>query len=96
MTDKITVYGSNVCPGTLRFLAILTENHYMPVFINVIGSITLLKEFMYLRDTEKCFDGVRGTTAIGFPLIKMPDGTYTRDYRMVLDSIGIDEDFSFR
>lgn len=94
--DKITVYGSNVCPGTLAFLNILTSNHYMPVFINVTGSITLLKEFMYLRDTEACFDGLRGTTSIGFPLIKMPDGTYTRDYKKVLESIGIDADFSFR
>ena len=44
----------------------------MPVFINVTGSITLLKEFMYLRDTEACFDGLHGTMSIGFPLIKMP------------------------
>ncbi|MBQ3272854.1 MAG: hypothetical protein IJH44_06345 [Solobacterium sp.] len=94
--EIITVYGSNVCPGTLAFLNILTSNHYMPVFINVTGSITLLKEFMYLRDTEACFDGLHGTMSIGFPLIKMPDGTFTRDYKMVLESIGIDADFSFR
>lgn len=93
--DKITVYGSNICPGTLRFLSILTEHHYMPVFVNVTGSITLLKEFIYLRDTEPCFEGMRGTERIGFPLIKMPDGTFTRDYPAVLTSLGINEDFSF-
>lgn len=94
--EKIKVYGSNICPGTLRFLSILTENHYMPVFINVTGSITLLKEFIQLRDIEVCFDGLRGTTSIGFPLIQMPDGTYTRDYAMVLESLCIDADYSFK
>lgn len=91
----ITVYGSNVCPGTLRFLSILTDHSYMPVFMNVTGSITLLKEFMYLRDTEKCFDGLRGTNSIGFPLVRLEDGTYTRDYAAVLASLGIDEKFEF-
>ncbi|MBE6117755.1 MAG: hypothetical protein IIY52_05710 [Solobacterium sp.] len=93
--EKITVYGSNVCPGTLRFLSILTEHHYMPVFINVTGSINLLKEFILLRDTEACFEGMHGSGSIGFPLIKMPDGTFTRDYKAVLEFLGIDEDFSF-
>ncbi len=39
----IKVYGSNICPGTMRFLSILTENGVMPQFINVTGSINLLK-----------------------------------------------------
>ena len=91
----ITVYGSNVCPGTMRFLNILTENNYMPVFMNVTGSITLLKEFCYLRDTLPCFDTVRGSGAIGFPLIKLEDGTYTRDYRKVLSDLGISTEFKF-
>ncbi len=91
----ITVYGSNTCPGTLRFLSILTENSYMPVFVNVTGSIALLKEFTYLRDTLPCFDGLRGTNSVGFPLIKLEDGTYTRDYRKVLSDLGIDARFEF-
>ena len=94
--DKITVYGSTVCPGTLRFLAILTEHGYMPVFENVTGSITLLKEFIRLRDTLPCFAGLHGTGAIGFPLIKLPNGTYTRDYAAVLKSLGIDAPYEFR
>ena len=91
----ITVYGSNVCPGTLQFLNILTKNHYMPVFMNVTGSITLLKEFNYLRDTLPCFEGLRGTMSIGFPLIKLEDGTYTRDYAKVLKDLGIEDKFEF-
>lgn len=49
----IKVYGSNICPGTMRFLSILTENGVMPQFINVTGSINLLKDFIYLRDTHR-------------------------------------------
>ena len=47
----IKVYGSNTCPGTLAFLNLLTTNHVMPTFINVTGSIALLKEFITFRDT---------------------------------------------
>lgn len=91
----ITVYGSNVCPGTLNFLRILTENHVMPNFVNVTGSIGLLKEFILIRDTNPVFDNVRGTGAIGFPLIKLEDGTYTRDMNRVLRSLGIEERVHF-
>jgi glutaredoxin-related protein len=96
MDNKITVYGSNTCPGTLRFLAVLTEHHYMPHFVNITGSIQLLKEFVYLRDTLPCYEGLRGTDKVGFPLIKLPDGTYTRDVAKVLTDLGIDPaEFSF-
>ena len=85
----IKVYGSTVCPGTMRFLAILTENGVMPQFINVTGSIQLLKEFICLRDTHPAFDGFRGTGRIGFPLVQMEDGSYTTDTDEVLESLGI-------
>lgn len=91
----ITVYGSNICPGTLNFLRILTENHVMPNFVNVTGSIALLKEFVTIRDTNPVFDGVRGSGAIGFPLIKLEDGTFTRDMNAVLKSLGIEEEVYF-
>lgn len=85
----ITVYGSNVCPGTMRFISVLTENGVMPNFVNVTGSIGLLKEFVTFRDTSPLYDGVRGTGAIGFPLVKLEDGTYTRDLNGVLADLGI-------
>ena len=81
----IKVYGSNVCPGTLRFIRRLTENGIMPDFVNVTGSIGLLKEFITFRDTSHLYDNVRGTGAIGFPLIQLEDGTYTRDVAEVLE-----------
>lgn len=85
----IKVYGSNVCPGTLRFLRVLTENGVMPDFVNVTGSIGLLKEFITFRDTSPLYEKTRGTGAIGFPLVQLEDGTYTRDLQGVLDSLGI-------
>ena len=59
----IKVYGSNICPSFDAFLSILTENGVMPQFINVTGSINLLKDFIYLRDTHPAFDAFRGTAA---------------------------------
>ncbi len=87
---NIKVYGSNVCPATMRFVSLLTENGIMPQFINVTGSINLLKEFMTFRDTSPLYDGVRGSGAIGFPLIRLEDGTWTRDVNQVLSDLGID------
>lgn len=87
----ITVYGSNICPGTLRFLRVLTDNGVMPNFVNVTGSIGLLKEFITFRDTSPLYDKIRGTGAIGFPLVQLEDGSYTRDLQGVLDMLGIQE-----
>ena len=82
----IKVYGSNTCPGTLAFLNLLTTNHVMPTFINVTGSIALLKEFITFRDTG----------AIGFPLVELEDGTRTRDIPAVLKSLGIEAEWYFK
>ena len=90
------VYGSNVCPATLRFLSVLTENGVMPQFINVTGSINLLKEFILFRDTDPLYDNARGTGTIGFPLIQLDDGTYTRDVNKVLADLGIDTRIAYK
>ncbi len=86
----ITIYGSNTCPGTMRVVSVFTDNNIMPNFVNVTGSIALLKEFVTFRDTSSLYDSVRGTGAIGFPLLKLEDGTYTRDVNAVFKSLGID------
>ena len=93
---NIKVYGSNVCPGTLHFISVLTSHGIMPQFINVTGSIQLLKEFVTFRDTSPLYDGVRGTGAIGFPLIELEDGTFTRDVNKVLADLGIEEKIEYR
>lgn len=91
----IKVYGSNTCPGTLCCLQILTQNGVMPTFVNVTGSIALLKEFVKLRDTLPIYEGLRGTDKVGFPLIQLEDGTYTRDVNSVLDLLGIQARYPF-
>ncbi|MBQ8934021.1 MAG: hypothetical protein IJ061_07030 [Lachnospiraceae bacterium] len=93
---NIKVYGSNVCPATMRFVSLLTENGIMPQFINVTGSINLLKEFITFRDTSPLYDGVRGSGAIGFPLIEFEDGTRTRDVNQVLLTLGIQAKIEYR
>jgi glutaredoxin-related protein len=93
---NIKVYGSNVCPATLRFISLLTENGIMPQFINVTGSINLLKEFITFRDTSPLYDGVRGSGAVGFPLIELEDGTRTRDVNQVLADLGIQAKIEYR
>ena len=93
---NIKVYGSNVCPATMRFVSLLTENGIMPQFINVTGSINLLKEFITFRDTSPLYDGVRGSGAIGFPLIEFEDGTRTRDVNQVLFTLGIQAKIEYR
>ena len=92
----IKVYGSNVCPGTMRFLSILTANGVMPDFVNATGSIGLLKEFLLVRDTDPVFEGVRGSGRVGFPLIQLEDGSYTRDVNKFLEDLGIEERMVFR
>ena len=92
----IKVYGSNVCPGCLRFINVLTSHNIMPAFINVTGSIDHLKEFIDFRDRSPLFDDVRGTGRIGFPLIQLEDGTYTRDVNKVLEDLGIDERIDYK
>lgn len=92
---SITVYGSNLCPGTMDFINTLTRNHIMPSFVNVTGSIGLLKEFINFRDTNPVYDDIRGTGRIGFPLIKLEDGTYTRDVNAVLKMLGINEHIEY-
>ncbi len=92
---KITVYGSNICPGTLRFISILTENNVMPTFVNVTGSIDHLKNFITFRDTSELYQDIRGTGRIGFPLVELEDGTRTRDLNQVLNMLGIDAKIPF-
>ena len=38
---------------------------------------------------------MRGSGAIGFPLVQLEDGTYTRDVNIVLAGLGIDEKMEF-
>ncbi|MBQ3276739.1 MAG: hypothetical protein IJH47_06780 [Oscillospiraceae bacterium] len=92
----IKVYGSTVCPATMRFLSILTENGVMPTFVNVTGSIDHLQEFITFRDKSNLFDNVRGTGSIGFPLIWLEDGTVTRDVNQVLKNLGIKTKMEFK
>jgi len=91
----IQVYGSNLCPETLHALSVFTANHYMPDFVNITGSIQLLKEFNELRDTLDIYAPVRERHSVGIPLFKLEDGTFTRDAKVAFASVGIDAELSY-
>lgn len=91
----ITVYGSTLCPGTMRFLSVLTAHGVMPEFVNVTGSIDHLKQFIAFRDTSSLYDGIRGSGRIGFPLVRREDGSFSRDMNGILSELGIQETIEF-
>ncbi|MCD8220898.1 MAG: glutaredoxin [Clostridiales bacterium] len=90
----ITVYGSVLCPATLRFVTTLSNHGVQQNFVNITGSIGLLKEFVTFRDTSPLFDDVRGSGKVGIPMIELEDGTRTLDTKAVLKMLGIEEDGS--
>lgn len=55
------------------------------------GPLGFYKEFITFRDTSPLFDSVRGTGAVGFPLVQLEDGSHTRDIDGVLARLGIPE-----
>jgi len=85
----IKIYGSNLCPRTLAALAVFAAHKYTPIFINVTGSIGLMKEYVLLRDTNVIFKELLGTDKIGFPYFLLEDGTWTRDATQAFASVGI-------
>ena len=91
----IKVYGTNLCPETLHALSVFTQHHYMPDFVNITGSIHLLKEFMALRDTLDDYAGARSRHSVGVPLFQLEDGTYTTDAKKAFASVGIDAELSY-
>lgn len=51
----IKVFGSSVCPGTMRFLSILTQNKVIPTFVNVMGSYRSSKDIYHVPRYQSSF-----------------------------------------
>ena len=92
----ITVYGTNLCPATLQALAIFTEHHVMPDFINVTGSIGLMKEYTKIRETDPAFRDLWGSGQLYFPFFRLEDGTITLSAKEAFRSVGIDADLEYK
>lgn len=88
----ITVYGSNTCYDTLSAITRMAERGIDFNFVNITGSIGLLKEFLYMRDTNPLYDDVHGKNGIGIPTFKLEDGTLTRDFNAVMKAAGKKQD----
>lgn len=81
---KVTVYGSNVCTKTLHDLNVLWDKGYQVDFVNVTGSIGLLKDFVHMRDVNPVFDPIRKEGRFGTPFFVLEDGTETHELEEVL------------
>ncbi len=81
---KVTVYGTNVCTKTLHDLNVLWDRGFQVDFINVTGSIGLLKDFVVMRDTNPVFEPIKKAGRFGTPFFVLEDGTQTHDLEVVL------------
>ena len=81
---KVTVIGSHLCPGTLYALNKLTEAGADITFKNLSASLTDLKAYLALRESDPHYASVREKGMIGIPAFILEDGTVTLELADVL------------
>jgi glutaredoxin-related protein len=84
---KITVYGTTVCPKTIHDLNVLWDKGCTVNFINITGSIGLLREFINMRDEDPVFSSIKAEGRLGTPFFVLDDGTRTHDLNIVLKKL---------
>lgn len=82
---KVTVIGSHLCPDTLYALCKLREINAEIDFKNISASLSDLKAYLAVRETEKQYEAVRTGGGIGIPFFELEDGTKTLDLEAVLN-----------
>ena len=82
--NRITVYGSPLCPDTREALQLLDEKQVRYDFKNISGELANLKGFLAIRDTDEKFDGIRGKGGIGIPCFVLGNGAVSFDVKDVL------------
>ena len=81
---KVTVIGSHLCPDTLYALNRLSEAGAEIDFKNLSASLSDLKAYLALRESDPHYEAVKKNGGIGIPCFILEDGTVTRDLRAVL------------
>ncbi|MBQ8919574.1 MAG: hypothetical protein IJ056_05670 [Acidaminococcaceae bacterium] len=71
---KVTVYGSNYCPGTQAALQLMDEKKIIYEFKNISGELVNLKEFLHIRDTDEQFNTIHAEGRIGIPCFVLENG----------------------
>lgn len=82
---KVTVIGSHLCPDTLYALCKLREINAEIEFKNISASLSDLKAYLAVRETEKQYEAVRTGGGIGIPFFELENGTKTLDLEAVLN-----------
>lgn len=81
---KVIVIGSHLCPDTLYALCRLREKNAEIDFKNLSASLSDLKAYLAVRETEPQYEAVRAGGGIGIPFFALEDGTKTLDLDEVL------------
>lgn len=66
--NKISVYGSRLCPDTVEALDRLERESIDHEYFDITEDLANLKAFLVYRDTNAAYDAVRGSGGIGIPL----------------------------
>lgn len=84
---NITVIGSHLCPDTLYVLNRLSAAKAEIDFKNLSASLSDLKAYLALRESDPVYADIRENGGIGIPCFILEDGTVTRDLETVLKSL---------
>ena len=66
---KPILYYAKDCPDTKPFVARLNEFGIVYEEVEVFTSLKDLKQFLFVRDTYKVFDKIKGNMQIGIPCL---------------------------
>lgn len=70
----LKIYGSMLCKDCVQCVADLKQANVSFEFYDFADSLTNLKEFLQLRDSEAVFDDAKREHYIGIPCIVEEDG----------------------
>ncbi|WP_010631767.1 glutaredoxin domain-containing protein [Sporolactobacillus vineae] len=73
----IKVYGSKLCPDCRNTIVQFDEAGINYKFFDICTDLSLLKEFLSIRDHSTLFDQVKKNKGLGIPCIILEDGTVT-------------------
>ncbi len=76
---SMIIYGTTQCPDTQACLKTCEEKS-IDLDFRDITELSVLKEFLNIRDKDPLYDGVKQAGGVGIPLIRKADGNYTLDW----------------
>jgi len=82
------IYGSNLCPDCIEAKRNFDEYKIDYKFIDILSSLSSLKEFLKLRDNNSYFDKAKNKGLIGIPLIIDENNNFTYYYDKIIESKG--------